>query len=202
VQPFSKTDLKIISSEPFDENSFKTEYGIKDFVGGKKGLDAKKALVGAPTCNIAGFVSGYTEGGAKTVLPATAVAKIDFRLVPRMDPKKQIVRLRNHLMQKGFGDIRVKVYHGEAAARTSPNEPLVSFVKKAADKAFGKSIINVSNAGTGPMHSFVKVLGAPCVSVGGTYMFARIHSPNEFARLDLLKKTTKCMCLVIDNFAG
>jgi len=58
VQPFSKTDLKIINSEPFDEHSFKTEYGIKDFVGGKKGLDAKKALVGAPTCNIAGFVSG------------------------------------------------------------------------------------------------------------------------------------------------
>ena len=202
VQPFSKTDLKIINSEPFDEHSFKTEYGIKDFVGGKKGLDAKKALVGAPTCNIAGFVSGYTESGAKTVLPATAVAKIDFRLVPRMDPKKQIARLRKHLKQKGFGDITVKVYHGEAAARTNPSEPLVSFVKKAADKAFGKSILNISNAGTGPMHSFVKVLGAPCVSVGGTYMFARIHSPNEFARLDLLKKTTKCMCLVINNFAA
>src|SRR3990167_5689873 len=150
VQPFSKNDLKIINSEPFDEHSFKAEYGIKDFVGGKKGLDAKKVLVGAPTCNIAGFVSGYTESGAKTVLPATAVAKIDFRLVPRMDPKKQIARLRKHLKQKGFGDIRIKVYHGEAAARISPSEPLVSFVKKAADKAFGKSILNISNAGTGP----------------------------------------------------
>jgi acetylornithine deacetylase/succinyl-diaminopimelate desuccinylase-like protein len=201
VQPFSKADLKIINSEPFDENSFKTEYGIKEFVGRKKGLDAKKALVGEPTCNIAGFVSGYTESGAKTVLPATAVAKIDFRLVPKMDPTKQVIRLKKHLKEKGFGDIKVKVYHGEAAARTNPNEPLVSNVKKAADKTYGKSILNVSNAGTGPMHSFVKVLGAPCVSVGSTYMFARIHSPNEFARLDLLKKTTKCMCHIINNFA-
>jgi len=201
VQPFSKTDLKIINSEPFDENSFKTEYGIKEFVGHKKGLDAKKALVGAPTCNIAGFVSGYTESGAKTVLPATAVVKIDFRLVPKMDPAKQIARLKKHLKEKGFGDIKVRVYHGEAAARTNPDEPLVSHVKTAANKTFGKSILNVSNAGTGPMHSFVKIFGAPCVSVGSTYMFARIHSPNEFARLDLLKKTTKCMCLVINNFA-
>ncbi len=202
VQSFSKTDLKIINSEQFDENSFKAEYGIKEFVGNKSGLEAKKALVGAPTCNIAGFVSGYTEDGAKTVLPATAVAKIDFRLVPNMDPKKQVLRLKKHLKQKGFGDIKVKVYHGEAAARTSPNEKLVSDVKDAADETFGKSILNVSNAGTGPMHSFIKVLKAPCVSIGATYMFARIHSPNEFARIDLLKKTTKCMCLIINNFAS
>ncbi|MCH8324196.1 MAG: M20/M25/M40 family metallo-hydrolase [Thaumarchaeota archaeon] len=200
VKPLTKTDLKIIKREPFDDSDFKKEFGIKSFVGNKKGMEAKKALVAGPTCNIAGFVSGYTGEGAKTVLPGSALVKIDFRLVPEMVPTKQLQRLKNHLKAKGFGDLKVKVYHGEAAARTNPSHPFVKQVKQAADESYGKSIINVSNAGTGPMHSFMKILGAPCISIGSTYMFARIHSPNEFARIDLLNKTTKCVCLIMDKF--
>jgi acetylornithine deacetylase/succinyl-diaminopimelate desuccinylase-like protein len=200
VTPLSKTDLAIISKEPFDENSFKKEFGIKSFVGNKRGLEAKKALVGGATCNIAGFVSGYTGEGAKTVLPGTALVKIDFRLVPKMDPKKQVHRLKAHLKSKGFSDVTVKVFHGEAAARTNPSDPFVRQVKEAADESYGTSIINVSNAGTGPMFSFVNVLKSPCISVGSTYMFSRIHSPNEFARIDLLQKTTKCICLIMEKF--
>ncbi|MEM2785540.1 MAG: M20/M25/M40 family metallo-hydrolase [Candidatus Nitrosotenuis sp.] len=201
VIPFSKSDIKLLQREPFDESGFKTEYGIREFLNAKKGVEIKKALAGDPTCNIAGFVSGYTMEGAKTVLPASALVKIDFRLVPKMDPKRQLARLKKHLRQKGFSDIKVKVFHGEAAARTDPNDPFVSQVRDAAKKSFGDYVINVSNAGTGPMHSFVNILKAPCISIGSTYMFARIHSPNEFARIDLLKKTTKCMCLIIDNFS-
>ncbi|MCV0392034.1 MAG: M20/M25/M40 family metallo-hydrolase [Nitrosopumilus sp.] len=200
VTPFSKKDLEIINKEPFDESVFKKEFGITSFVGGKKGLDAKKALVGGATCNIAGFVSGYTGDGAKTVLPGSALVKIDFRLVPKMEPKKQIMRLKKHLKENGFDDVTIKIFHGEAAARTDSSEPFVNQVKMAADKTFGKSIINVSNAGTGPMYPFVDLLKAPCISIGSTYMFSRIHSPNEFARVDLLKKTTKCICLIMENF--
>jgi len=200
VTPFSKKDLELIKEEPFDENVFKKEFGIQSFVGNKKGMDAKKALVGNATCNIAGFLSGYTGNGAKTVLPGESLVKIDFRLIPKMNPKKQIMRLKNHLKSKGFGDVKIKVYHGEAAARTDSSDPFVSHVKNAADKSFGKSILNVSNAGTGPMYPFVNILKAPCISIGSTYMFSRIHSPNEFARIDLLKKTTKCMCLIMQNF--
>ena len=200
VTPFTKKELEIISKEPFDEGSFKKEFGINSFLANKKGIDAKKALVGDATCNIAGFVSGYTGEGAKTVLPGKALVKIDFRLVPQMDPKKQVQRLKDHLKSKGFADIKIKIFHGEAAARTSINDPFVNQVKLAADESFGTSILNVSNAGTGPMYSFVENLGAPCISVGSTYMFARIHSPNEFARIDLLKKTTKCICLIMEKF--
>jgi len=200
VSSLSKTDLEIIKKEPFDENVFKKEFGIKSFVGNMKGMDAKKVMVGGATCNIAGFVSGYTGDGAKTVLPGSALVKIDFRLIPKMDPKKQVLRLKKHLKSKGFPDVGIKVYHGEAAARTNSSHPFVSQVKEAADKSFGKSILNVSNAGTGPMYPFVDILKAPCISIGSTYMFSRIHSPNEFARVDLLKKTTKCMCLIMENF--
>lgn len=201
VDRFTKEELEIINSEPFDENEFKKEYGIKRFLANKRGKELKKALVGDPTCNIAGFISGYTGHGAKTVLPSKATVKIDFRLVPRMDPMKQLARLRRHLQTNGFGDITVTMIHGEAASRTKTSDPLVSIVKEAADESFGSSIISVSSAGTGPMHSFVKVLHSPCISIGSTYIFSRIHSPNEFARIDLLNKTTKCMCKIMDKFS-
>ncbi len=200
VKPFSKKDMELLRAEPIDENSFKKEFGISNFVGGKKGLELKKALAGNPTCNIAGMISGYTGKGAKTVLPSKAIIKLDFRLVPNMNPKKQIERLKKHLKKKGFSDIKIVVYHGEAAARTDSSEPFVKNVQTSANNVFGKSILNVSNAGTGPMHSFVKFLKAPCISIGSTYIFSKIHSPNEFTRIDLLQKTTKCMCQILEKF--
>lgn len=200
VDAFTKNELKLIQSEPFDEREFKKEYGIKRFVANKTGVAARKALVGEPTCNIAGFVSGYTGPGAKTVLPAQALVKIDFRLVPKMDPLKQLARLQRHLRTNGFGDIKIRMIHGEAASKTKILDPFVSKVREAANESFGKSIVSVSSAGTGPMYSFTKVLCAPCVSIGSTYIFSRIHSPNEFARIDLLNKTTKCICRIMSKF--
>ncbi len=202
VKPFTKEELEIVSREPFDEREFKNEYGLKRLVAGAKGRNAKKALVGMPTCNIAGFDSGYIGEGAKTVLPAKARVKIDFRLVPGMVPEKQLARLKKHLKQHGFSDVEVNFIHGEAAVRTSISEPFVKKVEEAAREVFGSSILSVSSAGTGPMYSFVKVLKAPCISVGSTYMFARIHSPNEFARIDLLNKCTKCIGRIIEKFAA
>jgi acetylornithine deacetylase/succinyl-diaminopimelate desuccinylase-like protein len=201
VRPFTKEELGVISKEPFDDREFKQEYGISRFVRNAKGKDAKKALVGMPTCNIAGLNSGYIGEGAKTVLPAQAMVKIDFRLVPDMMPEKQLERLKRHLKSKGFGDIEVKLIHGEAAARTPIRDPFVRQVQQSARETFGSAITSVSSAGTGPMYSFVKVLKAPCISIGSTYMFARIHSPNEFARIDLLNKTTKCIGRIMERFA-
>ncbi|MDE1764883.1 MAG: M20/M25/M40 family metallo-hydrolase [Thaumarchaeota archaeon] len=202
VDKFTREELGMIAREPFDEKSFKKEYGITRFLGKKKGIDIRRAVVGDPTCNIAGFSSGWEGPGAKTVLPSSALVKIDFRLVPKMDPLKQLSRLEKHLKYKGFGDVKVHMIHGEAASRTKISDPFVRMVKSAADESFGKSIISVSSAGTGPMHSFARVLKAPCISVGSTYIYARIHSPNEFARVDLLKKTTKCMCKIIKKFGA
>jgi acetylornithine deacetylase/succinyl-diaminopimelate desuccinylase-like protein len=202
VRAFTKQELGVISKEPFDEKEFKQEYGINKFVSNTRGTGIKKALVGMPTCNIAGFNSGYIGEGAKTVLPTQAMVKIDFRLVPDMIPEKQLERLKRHLKLKGFGDIEVKFIHGEAAARISLRDPLVRHVQQAAKETFGSAITSVSSAGTGPMHTFVKVLKAPCISIGSTYSFARIHSPNEFARIDLLNKTTKCIGRILERFAS
>ena len=202
VAPLSGEDLRLLDREIFDEDSFKGEYNIASFVGDKTGLDAKKALAAGATCNIAGFSSGYAGEGTKTILPAGAIAKLDFRLVPNMDPKKQEERLRSHLRDGGFGDIEVSIFHVEAAARTDPSDPFVAYVKAAADAAFGGHTLNISSAGTGPMSQFMEHLGAPCIAVGSTHVFSRIHSPNEFARVDLLRNTAKCICHTMWNFGA
>lgn len=200
VRPPGETELRLLSEEPFDASSFRQEFGVRDFVGGMGDEDATRALALGPTCNIAGLASGYAGPGAKTVLPGTATAKIDFRLVPDMDPGTQLARLERHLRSRGFSDVSVRAYHGVAAARTDPSERLVSDVRAAADEAFGSSVLSVSSAGTGPMHDF-KILGAPCVSVGCTHVYSRIHSPNEFVRVDLMQKAARCMCGIVRRFA-
>src|ERR671913_547013 len=184
VRDFSAQDISLIEQEPFNEESFKKEYSIEKFVDNISGAETRKALAGNPTCNIAGILSGYTGEGAKTVLPAEAIAKLDFRLVPDMVPEKQLERIKKHLKENGFkeNEIAVKFIHGEAAARVSATDPFVNIVQEAAKEIFGSVITSVSSAGTGPMHSFIEILKSPCVSVGSTYVYAKIHSPNEFAR--------------------
>ena len=154
-----------------------------------------------PTCNIAGIDSGYTGDGAKTVLPSKARVKIDFRLVPNMDPKKQSLLLKKHLKNHGFNDVTIKVLNAEAAARISPSESIVNVTCDSAKEIFGDYVLNLSNAGTGPMHSFIHALNAPCISIGSSYIFCGMHSPNEFAKIDLLNKTTKCISILLEKFS-
>jgi acetylornithine deacetylase/succinyl-diaminopimelate desuccinylase-like protein len=158
-------------------------------------------LINEPTCNITGLISGYTGEGAKTIIPSKASAKIDFRLVPYMDPNLQFERLKKHMEKNGFGDIQIAYINGETPGRTEINNPYVKLIQESANRVFGDSIISVSSAGTGPMYEFIKLLKAPCISIGGTYIFSRIHSPNEYARIDLLEKTTKCMITIINDIS-
>jgi acetylornithine deacetylase/succinyl-diaminopimelate desuccinylase-like protein len=203
VREFTPEELSLIANEQFDEEEFKKEYGIDKFVNNATGIEARKAFVGMSTCNIAGLLSGYTGEGAKTILPSEAKVKIDFRLVPDMIPEKQFELVKNHLKENGFEDhIDIKLIHGEAAVRMPSNHSFVKQVEESAKETFGSAIISISSAGTGPMHSFAKVLGAPCVSIGSTYIYAKIHSPNEFARIDLLNKTTKCIGAILEKFAS
>ncbi|MAY24179.1 MAG: acetylornithine deacetylase, partial [Thaumarchaeota archaeon] len=85
--------------------------------------------------------------------------------------------------------------------RINPNEKIVDIVCRSTKKIFGDYILNISNAGTGPMHVFTKILSVPCISIGASYIFCRMHSPNEFAKIDLLKKTTKNIYFIIENFS-
>jgi len=200
VRSLTKEEVSFMASQPlFDEVEFKEKYKIKQFLRGVRGNEVKHVLTDMPTCNISGIVAGYNQEGAKTVIPSFARVKIDFRLVPNMNPKLQFVRLKQHLLTKGFQDIQVKYIHGVAASRTPFFHPIVKVIKDAAERVFGgRSIINLSSAGSGPMSIMTEAVRAPCVATGCTSLFANIHSFNEFAKIDLLSKGTKYMIEIIE----
>lgn len=200
IRDFSPEELECIKQEYFDVSDFKKNYGLSNMFNENDTEKMKKASVGGVTSNISGLFSGYIGEGSKTVLPSKAMAKLDFRLVPDMMPEKQFELLRDHLDSNGFKDIQLKFMSGEPACRIPVNNEFVKIVEASALEEFGKVIKSISSAGTGPMWYFNNILKCPCVSIGCTYKYSRIHSPNEFVRIDLIKKTTKCIGNIIERF--
>jgi acetylornithine deacetylase/succinyl-diaminopimelate desuccinylase-like protein len=210
VKRFSRKEMMTIAQEEFDEEDFKRETGVKKFINNKTGIDAKRARVGDPTCNVSGLVSGYGGPGFKTIIPSTATAKIDFRLVPEMDPHTQFQRLQNHIAKKierekegehlKGGKIEAKFMNGEPGYRTPLDNPFVTPVVQAAKEAFNRSTISVSGAGTGPMFYFYEILErASSICVGGSSISDKAHSPNENFKIDNLAKATKCIAKIIEK---
>ena len=200
VRDFLPEELECIRQEEFDISNFKKNYGLTHVFNEGDIEKIKEANVGGVTSNISGLFSGYIGEGSKTVLPSTAMAKLDFRLVPDMMPQKQFQLLREHLDNSGFKDIQVKFLSGEPACRIPINDNFVKLVEKCAKEEYGQVVKSISSAGTGPMWYFNNILRCPCVSIGCTFKYSRIHSPNEFVRIDLLKKTTRCMGNIIEKF--
>lgn len=200
IRDFSAEELECIKQEDFDISDFKKNYGLSNIFNENDTEKMKKASVGGVTSNISGLFSGYIGEGSKTVLPSKAMAKLDFRLVPEMKPEKQFELLRDHLDSNGFKDIQLKFLSGEPACRIPVNNEFVKLVEASALEEFGKVIKSISSAGTGPMWYFNNILKCPCVGIGCTYKYSRIHSPNEFVRIDLIKKTTKCIGNIIERF--
>src|SRR5688500_3634855 len=205
VRDFSEEELEILDKEPFDEKIFKREYGINKFLNNVKDIEAKKFYQGMPTCNISSLIAGYLGKGSKTIIPNKAIAKLDFRLVPNMDPLMQFKRLCDHMQDQGFNKklLEIKLLQKEWPARTTPvDHPFIKVVEESATSIFGSTIKSISSAATGPMYYFINILDAPCVCIGSSYKYGKSHSPNEFARLDLLNKTTKWISTIIKNFGN
>jgi len=202
VREFTPEELKALERAPIDEDQLKRELGITEFLRGLSGLELKKALAGAPTANIAGIWSGYTGEGHKTVLPASAQAKLDFRLVPDQDPAKLARLLKDHLKAHGYDDIEVKVQAANPPARTPLDSELARIACDTAREIFGKEpIVHVSSAGSGPLHLFTQELGLPTVAIGCNHPFSNTHAPNENQRIDVLISGTKWIAAVVERFA-
>ncbi|HEX8991792.1 MAG TPA: M20/M25/M40 family metallo-hydrolase, partial [Anaerolineales bacterium] len=98
VVPPSARDRELLAALPDPSADYKTRYGVPYFLKGLKGgVDLEVEGVFSPTCTICGLTAGYQGPGSKTVLPAKASAKVDFRLVPNQDPDDILKKLRAHL---------------------------------------------------------------------------------------------------------
>jgi acetylornithine deacetylase/succinyl-diaminopimelate desuccinylase-like protein len=202
IVPPTKQDIELMDALPELNQEYRDRYGVKGFIKGLTGgVDLRVEEVFTPTCTICGLTSGYQGPGSKTVLPAKASAKVDFRLVPNQTPQQVLDGLRSHLDANGFEDVEITFLGGEPAARTDPSDPFVKLVVEAAAPVYGQPMqIVPMTGGSGPNHSFVHDLGLPVVTAGIGYPGSKGHAPNENIRLDLYLLGAKHIARIIKEF--
>jgi acetylornithine deacetylase/succinyl-diaminopimelate desuccinylase-like protein len=175
-------------------------YGIEAFTDNKRGYELE-ALVFEPTANIAGFLSGYTEAGVKTVLPAKAMAKMDFRLVPEQTPDDILEKLKSHLKAQGFEDVQVKKLGGAEPVVAPLDGAFAQRIKKICkDFADKEPEINPLVGGTLPLlEAMKKNVGLLGVTTAGNpiYYGSGAHAPNEHIRLSDIPRAIKFNILML-----
>jgi acetylornithine deacetylase/succinyl-diaminopimelate desuccinylase-like protein len=202
LQP-TEAQLAHLRTLPFEEAEIKRIYGITDFVGGLTGWDAQVADIFQPTCNISGFISGWTDPGVKTITPAEASAKVDMRLIPNQDPDRIETLLRAHLDRRGFTDVATTVHRGEQPYWTSISDPIVDAADRAHDGVFTEDRLRwFSAGGTAPMHQVCAPHRLPMVSLGASDPEVRAHAPNESYSLDLMLRAAKVTGRFLREFAA
>ncbi len=137
------------------------------------------------------------------MLPARALAKLDFRLVPDQDPDDILRKLQRHLQAKSFGDVQVRCLSTERPARTPVDHPFVNVVREATRQVYGREPVLIpSMSGTGPLYPFVKTLGLPTADCGIRYPEDFAHAPDENIRLTDFVQGVKQVAAVLERFAA
>jgi acetylornithine deacetylase/succinyl-diaminopimelate desuccinylase-like protein len=195
-------ELAMLKALPFDEAKRKEALGIERFINDEHGLDVLKRLHYGPTVTICGIQAGYTGEGMKTVLPNTAFAKIDCRLVPDLTPEICISLLRAHLDRRGFGDVEIVPLNGEHPAASAVETAIVAACQTAVREVYGQEAVMMPlSAGSGPMYPLTTALGIPTVMAGITHPGSRAHAPDENIRLDDYFEGIQFMRRLIEAFA-
>lgn len=127
VRPLTDRERALIAetARNNDEGTAKRGLGVSRWIDDLPWRESLERLVSKPTVNIEGLVAGYTGPGGKTILPSRGVAKLDFRLVPRMTKTDCVAKLRSHLAKRGFADIEVNVSGGYDPTETAEDSLLI-----------------------------------------------------------------------------
>ena len=171
-----------IRALPFDDEHFRAETGAPS-IGGEAGFSTLERLWMRPTCEINGLLSGYTGEGAKTVLPAKAMAKVSCRLVPDQDPQEIERLMRIHVERFAPKGVTVTVtqLHGGRPWRASLDGPLFDAARRALAAAFGREPVITGEGGSIPVvGDFQTILGAPVLLMGFGLPGENAHAPNEW----------------------
>jgi acetylornithine deacetylase/succinyl-diaminopimelate desuccinylase-like protein len=167
---------------PFDEKEYlKTEVGSTELTGEKQ-YSVFERTWARPTFEVHGIAGGFTGAGAKTVIPARAVAKVSIRLVPRQDPDKVVRSVELFLKQncpKGI-QCSLRVLSAGPGLMVNPDHPAIHVAAKAFSDIFGKPTVFTRSGGSIPIvGDFATYLGIPTILMGFGLPDDGLHSPNE-----------------------
>jgi len=196
VVPPRKEELELFAKYPPELiEQYRELYKTDKFLLGRDGVEFWKELILRPTCTICGLSAGWEGPGSKTVIGKTALAKVDFRLVPNQKVDKVQRMLRKHLDKHGFTDIETKLIAGYEPSRTPIDHPFIKLLANLAKDFSGKDpVIIPSSQGSGPAYLF----GAytPWAMCGAFDPETNIHAPNESMRLNDFRHMTAFIAAV------
>jgi len=196
-------DRKMLAKIDPGTDAMKKLVGFDKMIRNPSADKVVEQLLFTPTCNVAGVTTGYQGPGSKTVLPAEATAKLDFRLIPNQDPTDILTKLRRHLDGHGFEKVEILWHDGEKPVRSDPNSDIGKVMIESVREMHGEPVVWPFMQATGPMHPVVADLGIPTVMpVGVARPDNRIHAPNENIRVDDYINTIKLMCRVWERFGA
>jgi acetylornithine deacetylase/succinyl-diaminopimelate desuccinylase-like protein len=204
VRPLSSGQKEALAAMPDASEELRKGLGLETYLEGLRGYAWRERLYGAPTCNICGIETGYTGPGMKTVLPARARAKVDFRLVPDQTPQAVLAQLRAHLDRHGFCDVQIQpLADQEGPLRTALDDRWVCTAVEVAKEFYGQPPEMVINgAGTAPMDVLAaEVTRSTFFAPGGpAYEGSRMHAPDEHIRLADLTDATRVTARLLKRF--
>ena len=201
IEPLSATERRAIAESPTDtEAVLKRELWMGHTEGGGKGL---VDLLNLPSLNIRGMAAARTGNQASNVIPATATASIDMRLVKGIDHKQAAARLIEHIRKQGYFIVDsdpnadtlmshpkvAKVMNrefGYNAARTSMDLPISQLVIRTAESALGPVIRLPTMGGSAPLIMIEDILKVPTITVPIVNHDNNQHSFNENLRIQNL----------------
>ena len=203
IIPPTARDRELFELQPDMADEYKKQFGVKEFLNGLTGgVDLVMTEVFEPTCTICGLTSGYQGKGSKTILPAKASAKVDFRIVEGQTIDRCLTLLRKHLDEQGFSDIQIEFLGGGPAARTDPDHPFIKLVMDTAEEIYeNKMELIPMIGGSGPNYPFVHELKLPVASAGLGHPDGRAHAPNENIRIDLYLKHARHMARLLNEYS-
>ena len=190
--------LGLLRRNPFDPRAWQKAYGVTEVFGGKTRLGRLVAYCYSPTCNIDGIVSGYTGPGSKTINPAHAAVKLDFRLVPGQRPLRILTALKAHLRRKGFADVEV-IQHSTFEPGASPvSSPIGQALLAACQDVYGRPPAVFPWMGGSSSTWFYTSRGTPAALPPGVgYSGSLIHAPNEHIRLEDARRAIKAFAALM-----
>jgi acetylornithine deacetylase/succinyl-diaminopimelate desuccinylase-like protein len=181
VEELTRAEKKMWKSLGFDETEFLGSAGMATPYG-EKGYSTLERTWSRPTCDVNGLFGGYTGAGAKTVIGASATAKISCRLVPHQDPHAVYEGLVRFLEKRTPPDCRWEIHaHGLSPAIRVPTEsPHLDAARRALGRIFDREAVLIGSGGSIPLVGSVKrILGIDSLLVGFGLDDDRVHSPNE-----------------------
>jgi acetylornithine deacetylase/succinyl-diaminopimelate desuccinylase-like protein len=185
VLPMSSEEKQELAHLPFDEEKYREDLGAPALFG-EKGYRTLERIWVRPTLEVNGLCGGFIGEGAKTVIPARAMAKISMRLVPNQDPDKIAPLFEEHLKLIAPRSVELTItrMHGGKPWVAPVDHSAIQAASRAFEKGFGKRPVFVREGGSIPVvATFAELLGLPSVLMGIGLPDENAHAPNE--KLDL-----------------